>query len=221
MATAAGTFAALSTVGWWPLPFYAIIFGTFATIDRRIQAARRPERVVAANLLLVMALIGTSAALTGGAVSPVLTWLVIPVSVSAMRFRAKVVWAAAACALLIILVVVLTGGVQAAVQHPLIVIAAVVLVIAVTAVTTALMDAELQFRGESVLDPLTGLLNRSGLAARFAEVAEQARLVAGPVCLIICDLDHFKLVNDEYGHARGDAVLREVAYEMRKSLRSF
>jgi diguanylate cyclase (GGDEF)-like protein len=100
-------------------------------------------------------------------------------------------------------------------------IAALVLVIGVTAVTTALMDAELQFRGESVLDSLTGLLNRSGLAARFAEVAEQARLVARPVCLIICDLDHFKLVNDEHGHARGDAVLREVAYEMRKSLHSF
>jgi diguanylate cyclase (GGDEF)-like protein len=220
VATAVGTLAAVSTVGWWPVPLYAIVFATFATIDRRIRAARRPERVVVANLLLVMALMGTSAALTGGAVSPVLTWLVIPVSASAMRFRAQVVWAAAGCAVLLILGVALTG-VHTAIHHPLIVIAALVLLIAVTAVTTALMDAELQFRGESVLDSLTGLLNRSGLAARFAEVAGQARMVARPVCLIICDLDHFKLVNDEYGHARGDAVLREVAYEMRKSLHSF
>jgi diguanylate cyclase (GGDEF)-like protein len=154
-------------------------------------------------------------------VSPVLPWLVIPVSASAMRFRAQVVWAAAGGAVLVILAVALTGGVHRAIHHPLIMIAALVLLIAVTAVTTALMDAELQFRGESVLDSLTGLLNRSGLAARFAEVAGQARLVDRPVCLIICDLDHFKLVNDAYGHARGDAVLQEVAYEMRKSLRSF
>jgi diguanylate cyclase (GGDEF)-like protein len=220
VATAVGTLAAISTVGWWPLPLYAIVLATFATIDRRIRASPRPEFVVAANVLLVMALMGASAALTGGPVSPVLTWLIIPVSVSAMRFRARVVWTTAVCAVLVIVLVALTR-VHTAIHHPLIMIEALVLLIAVTAVTTALMDAELQFRGESVLDSLTGLLNRSGLAARFAEVAEQARLLARPVCLIICDLDHFKLVNDQYGHARGDAVLRDVAYEMRKSLRSF
>jgi diguanylate cyclase (GGDEF)-like protein len=83
------------------------------------------------------------------------------------------------------------------------------------------MDAELQFRSESVLDPLTGLLNRKGLEARFAEIAEQARLLDSPVCLVMCDLDNFKQVNDDHGHERGDAVLRDVSYEMRKSLRSF
>jgi diguanylate cyclase (GGDEF)-like protein len=37
----------------------------------------------------------------------------------------------------------------------------------------------------------------------------------------MCDLDRFKQVNDDHGHDRGDAVLRDVSYEMRKSLRSF
>ena len=66
------------------------------------------------------------------------------------------------------------------------------LLIAVVAVTTALSGAEMQYREESVLDPLTGLLNRSGLESRFDEVREQARLLDKPVCLLTCDLDEFK-----------------------------
>jgi diguanylate cyclase (GGDEF)-like protein len=72
-----------------------------------------------------------------------------------------------------------------------------------------------------VLDPLTGLLNRKALGARFEEIAQQAALTGAPICLIAGDLDHFKRVNDEYGHDRGDAVLKDAAYILRKHLRSF
>jgi diguanylate cyclase (GGDEF)-like protein len=95
------------------------------------------------------------------------------------------------------------------------------LLVSVVAVTTALSGAEMQYREESVLDPLTGLLNRSGLDSRFEEVREQAALLEQPVCLVTCDLDNFKRVNDTYGHDRGDRVLRDATYEMRKALRSF
>jgi diguanylate cyclase (GGDEF)-like protein len=98
---------------------------------------------------------------------------------------------------------------------------ALTLLIAVVAVTTALSGAEMQYRKESVLDPLTGLLNRSGLESRFEEIREQARLLDKPVCLLTCDLDKFKRINDTYGHDRGDQVLRDATYEMRKALRSF
>jgi diguanylate cyclase (GGDEF)-like protein len=71
-----------------------------------------------------------------------------------------------------------------------------------------------RFEALSRLDPLTGLSNRR----RFAEVLEQdvAQAAAGgALSLLIVDLDHFKAVNDRYGHASGDACLREVAERLR------
>ncbi|HEY8638244.1 MAG TPA: diguanylate cyclase [Solirubrobacteraceae bacterium] len=216
-----GILASSPLIGWPMVPMFVVAFVALGTVDKRIARASRPEGVVARTMVLTIVLTGFSAALTGGAVSPALPLLVVPVAVSAARFRAEVVWAGAGLAALTAVVVGVIGGVQQAIDHPLMLIAVFVLLVAVTAATTALMDAEFEFRSQSVLDPLTGLLNRSGLEARFAEVREQAQLLDRPVCLIMCDLDHFKAVNDGWGHDRGDTVLREVAYEMRKSLRSF
>jgi len=63
-------------------------------------------------------------------------------------------------------------------------------------------------------DPLTGLANRRAME-RFC-----AGLGGGPVCLVLVDVDHFKSVNDRYGHAVGDQVLREVATVLVHSVRS-
>lgn len=61
-------------------------------------------------------------------------------------------------------------------------------------------------------DPLTGLVNRDGLAARLAEAP--ARLWAPAVGLLLLDLDGFKQVNDTYGHAEGNTVLRHIAAQL-------
>lgn len=216
-----GTLALADHIRWWALPLLAVAATNLGTLEWRIKRARRPERVLATSYLLILSLLGAAAALTGGVLNPTVAWLVIPVAMAAMRFRAQVVWAFACCAALTALVVLSAGGVQRLIDHPLGLIALLVLLIAATVITTALMDAELQFRGESLLDPLTGLLNRSGLEARFLEVGEQARFLKQPVCLIMCDLDDFKRVNDDHGHDRGDDVLLEASLELRKSLRSF
>ena len=55
----------------------------------------------------------------------------------------------------------------------------------------------------------------------MAEIAQQAALTGQPVSFVACDLDHFKLINDEFGHATGDIVLREIADAMRRRLRTF
>jgi diguanylate cyclase (GGDEF)-like protein len=72
-----------------------------------------------------------------------------------------------------------------------------------------------------VIDPLTGMLNRKALASRVAELEQQSLVSGEPIGIVVGDLDRFKEVNDSCGHATGDAVLKEVAYEMRKELRAF
>jgi two-component system cell cycle response regulator len=72
----------------------------------------------------------------------------------------------------------------------------------------------------AVLDPLTGLHNRRYAMPHLDRIADHARGTGRPFAVLVADLDHFKQVNDLYGHASGDAVLVEVADRLRHALRS-
>lgn len=61
-------------------------------------------------------------------------------------------------------------------------------------------------KANSEIDPLSGLLNRRGFDARVSQILARP-MSAYPHCVIVCDLDHFKSVNDTYGHAAGDQVI--------------
>ena len=65
------------------------------------------------------------------------------------------------------------------------------------------------------------MLNRRALDQRLQELTAQARISGQPVAVIAGDIDYFKRVNDDHGHAAGDAVLVEVAYRLRKALRAY
>jgi diguanylate cyclase (GGDEF)-like protein len=67
----------------------------------------------------------------------------------------------------------------------------------------------------SVIDSLTGLHNRRFLERRLAYEVERARRYQRELALLVVDIDHFKRVNDTYGHSAGDAVLRTVAGALR------
>jgi len=73
----------------------------------------------------------------------------------------------------------------------------------------------------SLTDPLTGLPNRRDLERRLREEIDRSARASEPLGCLIIDVDRFKLVNDEYGHAAGDAVLAEVSSALQASLRSF
>jgi len=68
-----------------------------------------------------------------------------------------------------------------------------------------------RFYAESILDPLSGLNNRRYFDERLAEEFERARRYGQPLALVIVDVDHFKRINDELGHAAGDAAIVELS----------
>ena len=88
------------------------------------------------------------------------------------------------------------------------VIAVVVLIDGVTLVVSSLVQ---HLRNEAVLDPLTGLLNRRGLAERAEALHAMDVRRNGPTTIVEIDLDGFKEFNDTRGHEAGDRLLTEVS----------
>jgi diguanylate cyclase (GGDEF)-like protein/PAS domain S-box-containing protein len=84
---------------------------------------------------------------------------------------------------------------------------------------TARKDAERELRHHAAHDPLTGLANRRLLQHRFALALERTRISGRRGALLFCDLNHFKLVNDGYGHEAGDRALREIAARLASEVR--
>jgi diguanylate cyclase (GGDEF)-like protein len=71
----------------------------------------------------------------------------------------------------------------------------------------------------SSTDPLTGLANRRSLVEQAPRIWRQARRDGQRVAVLVLDLDHFKRLNDAFGHAAGDAVLRSVAAALSATVR--
>jgi two-component system cell cycle response regulator len=73
----------------------------------------------------------------------------------------------------------------------------------------------------ALTDSLTGLFNRRYLSAHLSRVLARIAETRKPVAAILFDIDYFKKVNDTYGHAVGDEVLKEVADRVSRNLRNF
>ncbi|NOR29586.1 MAG: diguanylate cyclase [Sulfitobacter sp.] len=72
---------------------------------------------------------------------------------------------------------------------------------------------------EAIFDPLTGLYNRRYGLAEMTRQTSEAKSDDLPFAVMMADMDHFKRINDKYGHAKGDAVLVETARRLRSHLR--
>jgi diguanylate cyclase (GGDEF)-like protein len=171
--------------------------------------------------VVVACALSASVALSGGTQSPVLPLLVVSIVAGAGRHtqRGLLVFAG---------VIVITSALacEFAVNRHMpyadlrfwgyltTVVCAAILLITVT-------RAERENREQSLVDALTGTLNRHALAHRLAELRAQFRLGDGQLCVLAADIDHFKRINDTHGHETGDTVLRGVASALRSHLRSF
>jgi two-component system cell cycle response regulator len=72
----------------------------------------------------------------------------------------------------------------------------------------------------AVTDQLTGLHNRRYMAGQLKALVERAGQGGDPVCLLAVDIDHFKQINDSFGHDVGDEVLKEFALRLASNVRA-
>ncbi|MCZ2096789.1 MAG: diguanylate cyclase, partial [Anaerolineae bacterium] len=86
--------------------------------------------------------------------------------------------------------------------------------------TAQLQAANAQLEKLAVTDALTGLLNRRALSGLCRREIERAQRHRRDLAVIMFDVDHFKAVNDRYGHAAGDVVLKQVAGVTAQTTRS-
>lgn len=84
-----------------------------------------------------------------------------------------------------------------------------------------IVELEQRIMSLAMTDHLTGLLNRRAFMERLEAEINRSRRCSGELGIIIIDLDHFKLVNDKYGHQAGDLVLQKISHSMCRTCRSY
>lgn len=84
-----------------------------------------------------------------------------------------------------------------------------------------LVEAREHMRFQATHDALTSLLNRGVIMDLLGREISRSRRDRIPTAIILCDVDHFKVVNDSHGHRIGDQVLQEVARRLLASVRSY
>jgi diguanylate cyclase (GGDEF)-like protein len=208
-------------LGYWTIVPLLIASAIFRVADSRTASVARPEYAMFAAWATSEVIIGASVALTGGPKLVMLGWFAIPIVTLSARFSARGIVFGVVIALALLVTVAFATGTQAVLHNPPLVIGPAALIIAVAMLSTALMHSDVEHRSEAVIDCLTGMLNRHALAGRTSELSQQSEVSGEPIGIIVGDLDHFKEINDSYGHTVGDAVLADVAYVMRKQLRAF
>jgi len=208
-------------LGWWTLIPLAGAAGFFLAADAGLERSERPEYLMFAAWVGSEMMIAIAIALTGGPDVATISWLAIPVVTLSARFSLRGVIIGVTIAIALLVAVTFISATGAVLDDPTLVLAPLALIVAIAILSTALMQSDMEHRGEAVIDPLTGMLNRKALMNRADELSQQSEVTGQPVGMILGDLDQFKDVNDSQGHAAGDAALTDVAYLLRKRLRAF
>jgi diguanylate cyclase (GGDEF)-like protein len=206
------------------LPF--VVLGAAAALNAivdRLAPRSDPQDRTTGTVIAFALVVGIVVVQTGGPASFVLPWVInlalANFLVHSVREATRLAW----LTLVVSLVPLAIADPSSIIRQPWLIAGCAQATLCMTVIAGYLTNAEIRHRIESVIDPLTGLLNRRSLVQRFDEVRQQSAVLGTtvPLSVIMIDVDHFKVVNDTHGHAAGDAVLRDVAYELRKVLRRF
>jgi diguanylate cyclase (GGDEF)-like protein len=223
--TFAAVIGAAFTYGWLTVipPAMGAVF--YNLVEHRLERFRRPEYVLA--FLWLVAQAGNAAGLALVHFSsdnpPLigLVFMVIMVTGTCGVFPRRGAIVGLSFAMLATVLAGLAINSSLALDNPGLLALPVALVAVAGLIGSAAGRSAVEYRGAAVVDRLTGMFNRAALTARSAELSHHSLTTGQAVAVIEADLDRFKEVNDEHGHAVGDYVLQEVAYRIRKHLRAF
>jgi diguanylate cyclase (GGDEF)-like protein len=209
-------------VGYWWIPLLGAGLVGFAIADRFMRTSSHPAVWVAGAWAALPALLLASVLVTGGATSPALVWFALPAVTLGFRFEPRGMVIGTGYVVTMFLVAAVAPDPHTAWEERQLLITVSALIISTVILSGALVESDRAHRRRSTLDPLTGLFNRNALEQRLAELHGQPCDPSQGTshAFLLCDLDHFKRVNDEFGHVTGDAVLQDVAYTMRATLRA-
>jgi diguanylate cyclase (GGDEF)-like protein len=76
-----------------------------------------------------------------------------------------------------------------------------------------------KFERQAKRDPLSGLLNRRGMRENFQQEFNRSQRYNNDLTVMMCDIDHFKTVNDQYGHNQGDEIIKSLATIFKSGIR--
>jgi diguanylate cyclase (GGDEF)-like protein len=209
-------------IGWgWIAPLALGLCG-FAVADRFMRSSERPQLWVAGAWGALPLLLAGAVIATGGPTSPALMWFALPAVTLGVRFEPWGIVVGTIYIVALCLLSTVAVDPASAADHSQTLTATVALILSTVILSGALVESDRAHRRRSTLDPLTGLFNRNALEQRLEELEGQPCNEAEGLshALLLCDLDHFKRINDQMGHAAGDAVLQDVAYVMRAALRA-
>jgi len=212
---------AIPWFGWHTLIAPVIVAVPVALAEAYSNRLRRPAITLAAGFLMFQTSIAIGFLCARGAPLFALSLftLMVPGANAMLPARAAAI-GTAYTALLMTAVALILGGPQIQ-GNPAILLFPLALVVEAACIGGIIGRSAVGFRGASVVDDLTGLLNRTALRARLLELDASASGLPHALAILLIDLDHFKQINDQAGHARGDAVLREAAARMQAGLRTF
>jgi diguanylate cyclase (GGDEF)-like protein len=203
-----------------PIPLVFAVLG-YAWAQHNATRFERPELLIAGGLVFGQLMLATAVTVDHRQHSVGLGILVWPLVAAGGRFASRVVWAFTGFTLVLMAGASLGFGGDVVLHDPILLTLPVATVLAVVLMSAVIRESDAQHRSAAILDGLTGMLNRTALAARTHEIEHQATVTGHPVAVVVADVDHFKNVNDTHGHGAGDHVLRDLAYVMRKELRAF
>jgi diguanylate cyclase (GGDEF)-like protein len=208
-------------IGWWTLIPLAAAAVFFRVLEPLVDRATRPEWALFAAWASSQVILAGAIALAGGPVSALFAWMALPIVTLGMRFSGRGVWIGVGFTIVLMLGVAFGVYADQVFENPTRLIAPIALVIALGFLQGVVTKTDQDTRARALVDPLTGLLNRSALLGRVSELEQLAAVGSDPVAVIVGDLDHFKRVNDEFGHSAGDAVLAAAGRLFRDEMRAF